>query len=331
MKKYSEYMDGVFVSDTLHEKLKKLSDTPKKNQPWRKYGAAVAALVLVLGLGVWGASRRENAEVGQEMAEGPVASTPAIEIYEEPAIAPAPVPMPNSPGMEMMGGYEVTYGEGKDAAVAYYYLPLIKYGEVGESETVDIALPVGVYRRDLTPEEIVALFRGSSNLSMHLDWSDYTIYAHAMLNRDGSLWMLCVTGLKGDTGLEHFSLEVMPGDSMPADCTFYPNSVLNNIWERDVMAASYDGEYASSRRVSFEDRDYGYRFAITGANAGAITERVSRLVRWVIAGDGLRFAPDSAEPIVPGGEMNTEPYDPSVDGPAPTVTPVPTPEPTPEP
>ena len=101
MKKYKEYMDGVTVSDTLHEKLRHLEQPKKKPQVWKKYGAMAAALVLVLGLGGWGLSRRENPEIGHEMAEGPVASMPAIiEITTEPA----PVPMPNSPGMEMMGG-----------------------------------------------------------------------------------------------------------------------------------------------------------------------------------------------------------------------------------
>lgn len=331
MKKYKDYMDGITSPDTLHEKLKHLNSTPKKSQSWRKYGTIAAALVVVLGLGGWGLSRVSSNELGGEIPA--VAPETAV---SEPAIVPGkapPVPMPNSPGMEMMGGYEVRYGEGENATVAYFCLPYIQYGEGEEQATVDMALPVGVFRRDLTAEEIAALFGGSNNLISHLDWNDYTIYAHAMLNRDGSLWMLCVTGIKGDTGLEHFSLEVMPGDFMPADCTFYPNSVLNNIWERDVMASSYDGEFASSRRVSFEDRGYSYRFSIVGADVEAITERVSRLVRWVIAGDGLRFAPASAEPIPPaGGEQTTLPYDPNAAvSQGPDVGPIPTPTPTPVP
>lgn len=321
MKKYKDYMDGVTVSDTLHEKLKKLNDTPKKSQPWQKYGAAAAALVLVLGLGAWGASRRENAEVGQELAEGPVASYPAIEIYEEPALAPAPVPMPNSPGMETMGGYEVRYGEGENSTVAYYMLPYIEYGEMNEEMTTDSALPVGVDRRDLTPEEIEALFGGETNLITHLNWSGYELYAHAMVWPDSSMWLLYVSGIKGDTGLEHFSLEVAPGQ-MPPSCYVYSQSKLNNIWEREVWAESYEGELASSRRVSFMDRDYGYRFGITGTDTGAVDELVSRLVRWVIAGGGLTF--EKEEPAVNSEEMSTMPYVPSAE-PTPTVEPVPEP------
>ena len=281
MKKYNEYMDGVTVSDTLHEKLRHLKQPKKKNQAWKKYGAMAAALVLVLGLGGWGLSRRENPEIGQEMAEGLVASMPAIvEITTEPA----PVPMPNSPGMEMMGGYEVDYGE----TVAYFYLPAINYGEVENEAVVDIALPVDVTRRDLTAEEIEALFGGEINLVSHLNWGDYELGADAIINRDGSLWMLFVSGTRGDTGLEHFSLEVSPGQ-LPPTCTLYTQSELNNIWERDVYAERYDSVIGSSRRVSFVDRGYGYRFEITGLKAGEIEELTSRLVRFIIAGGGLTF------------------------------------------
>ena len=325
MKKYKEYMDGVTVSDTLHEKLKRL-EQPKKKPAWQKYGAMAAALVLVIGLGAWGVTRMGNTELG-EMTEIPAIGEGVTEIATEPAIAPAPVPMPDSPGMETMGGYEVSYGE----AVAYYMLPYIKYGEVGEMAAVDIARPVGVYRRDLTEEELLALLGGETNLGIHLDWGGYEVGAFAMLNRDGSLWMLNIYGSKGDTGLEHFLLEVAP-DQLPVDYTYYPNAELNNIWECNVWAASYDGDMASSRQVKFEDRGYHYRFKITGTDFGSIDELVSRLVRFVIVGGGLRFTAPSDEPAVPTtpeGEMSTDPYDPAVDGPiatpAPTVTPDPEP------
>ena len=86
--------------------------------------------------------------------------------------------------------------------------------------------------------------------------------------------------------------------------------------------------YGNTRRVAFVDRAYGYRFAVTNGD----DELVSRLVRFIIAGGGLHFAPDSDEPIVPTvpeGEMSTEPYDPAVDGPI--ATPAPTVKPDPEP
>lgn len=313
MKKYNEYMDGVTVSDTLHEKLKKLEKPEKKPQMWKKYGAMAAALVLVAGLGIWGLTRMDGTETGREIAEGPVSSMPAIKEIGEPAIEPAPGPMPNSPGMEMMGGYEVNHGE----TVAYYMLPAIQYGTVNDQTQASIALPVGVTRRDLTAEEISALFGGEGNLATHLNWSGYELHAHAFVWPDGTFWMLSVSGAKGDTGLEHFSLEVAPG-SLPPTCVVYEDSVTNNIWERDVAAESFDGKIASTRRVSFIDRDYGYRFEITGTDTAAIEELVSRAVRWIIVGDGLTF--EKEEPAVSAEEMTTMPYDPAA-----SQTPVPEP------
>lgn len=317
MKKYKEYMDGVTVSDTLHEKLRNLEQPKQKPQAWKKYGAMAAALVLVLGLGSWGISRMGGPELGQT-AEGPVDSTPAIgESVTEPSVMP-PVPMPNSPGMEMMGGYEVNYGE----TVAYYYLPAIRYGEVETQGELSIALPVEAEIRDLTEEELLALLGGEINLSEHLDWEDYEILAHAVLWPDDTMWMLCISGVKGDTGLEHFLLEVSPGQ-LPPTCTLYAQSELNNIWERDVYAERYDSVIGSSRRVSFVDREYGYRFEITGIKGGEIEELASRLVRFIIAGGGLRFAPDSAEPVPPvgAGEMNTPAYEPPDPVSTPTMEP----------
>ncbi len=314
MKKYQEYMDHVTVSDTLHEKLKNLEEPKKKPQAWKKYGVAAAALVLVLGIGATGLSVGRNRELG-EIGQEP--SNPLIE-NTEPAIEPAPAPMPNSPGMEMMGGYELRHGEGPDSAVEYLYLPYIQYGEVEYEMQADFAPPVGVTRRDLTPEEIEALFGGEYNLISHLNWSDYTLYAHAMVWPDDSLWMLCVSGIKGDSGYEHFTLEVAP-NMLPPTCLVYEESVINNIWEREVRADRYDGEHASTFRVSFMDRGYGYRFVISGnPNNSVIAERVSRLVRWIIAGDGLTF--EKEEPAVNSEEMTTMPYDPSAE-PTPTMEP----------
>ena len=311
MKKYKEYMDGVTVPDTLHETLKNLEPPKKKPQAWKKYGAMAAALVLVAGLGIWGAGELNGRT---EPGNSPVGET----AQTEPAIEPGP--MPDSPGMEMMGGYELTEGE----MVAYYMLPYIEYGTVDNEMQADIALPVGVTRRDLTPEEIKALFGGETNLVSHLNWGDYTLYAHTMVWPDDSMWMLCVSGSKGDTGLEHFSLEVSPGQ-LPPSCLYYAEGQLNNIWERDVWAESYDSLQGSSRRVSFMDEGYGYRFEITGFKAGEISELVSRLVRWVIVGDGLLLNqnldvpadepfvedPPSADPTEPVEEASTLPYDPS--------------------
>lgn len=300
MKKYKEYMDGVTVPDTLHEKLKHLEEPRKRPAPWKKYGAVAAALVLVLGLGAWGASRMDSTgELGQKVGDGPA---PSIEAVTEPGIEPALDPMPNSPGMETMGGYEVSDGE----TVAYYMLPAIQYGEIEAPVTADFALPDGVTRRDLTEEELLALFGGESNIINHLNWGGYTVTAHAMVWPDNSLWLLYICGGKGNSGYEHFELEVMPGE-LPPTCLFYMESVTNHIWGREIAAERYDGEYASARRVSFMDGGYGYRFEITGTDEGAIEELVSRAARWIIAGDGLLLNQNLDVPADAPGEVCTAP------------------------
>ena len=59
MRNYKKYMDGVEVSPELHERLSHL--TPAKGPaPWKKYGALAAALVLVVGAGALGLSRRRR-------------------------------------------------------------------------------------------------------------------------------------------------------------------------------------------------------------------------------------------------------------------------------
>lgn len=315
MKKYQEYMDGVTVSDTLHEKLKHL-EPAKKRAAWKKYGALAAALVLVVGLGAWGLTGGRDAVLNSntELGEPEIGTTESIGTTE-PAIEPAPAPMPDSPGMEMMGGYEVSDGE----MVAYYMLPYIEYGQVENQMAADFAPPFGVTRRDLTEEELLALLGGETNIVSHLNWSGYTLYAHAMVWPDDSLWVLYISGIKGDTGYEHFTLEVAP-DMLPPSCLVYEEAVVNNIWEREVRAERYDGDHASTYRVSFMDRDYGYRFEITGTDEGAITELVSRAVRFIIAGDGLTFEKPSDTAI--NSEATTMPYDPSA-SPTPSETPEP--------
>ncbi len=296
MKQYKDYMDGVTVSDTLHQRLTQLEPPAKKPAAWQKYGALAAALVLVVALGVWGLSGgRDEIERGTDTIGTTEQGT------TEPALEPVPDPMPDSPGMETMGGYEVSYGE----TVAYFMLPYIHFGQVENEVSADIALPVGVTRRDLTEEELLVLLGGETNLTAHLDWGGYTVSAHAMVWPDESLWLLAIHGTRGDSGYDRFVLEVMPGQ-LPPTCIVYPESVVNNIWEREVTASRFDTEIATTMRVSFLDEDYGYRFSVTGAADSGIDERVSRLVRWVIVGDGLTL-----EAPAENMEMTTMPYDPA--------------------
>jgi len=312
MDKYQKYMDLAEPSAEFREKLKGLS-APKKSPVWQRYGAMAAALALVIGLGGWGLSRLPGEELGEEIVQ------PAPEIGEVVAPVPRPMTRPDITP-QITEGYEVTNGE----TVSYYMLPYIRYGQVTPSDSKAAAPPVGVYRRDLTREELAALLDGESNLTHHLNWGDYELYAFALLNRDGSLWQLYLGGSKGDTGLEHFSLEIRPG-AIPPSCEVYMESVTNEVWGTEVTADGYDGGIASSRRLSFLHGDYGYRFEVTGTDVEAIEEMASRAVRFFMLNCCPYFAPEG------NAEMNTMPYDPAsgVEQPAETAEPTPVPTPVP--
>lgn len=313
MDKYKKYMDSVEASHQFKDQLKEL-DRPKKAAVWQKYGAMAAALVLVLGLGALGIVHfSPQTELGEEMQ-----GKPATEIMPEPMPIPSGGPVEWAPDTPIMGGYEVRDGE----VASYYMLPKIEYGQMDELVQADTALPVGVYRRDLTQEELFALFGGEQCLSAHLNWSGYEVYAFAMLNRDGSLWQLYVGGSKGDTGYEHFALEVAPG-RLPVSCCVYEQSVPNMIFGKEVMAESHDGANASYRRVSFMNETYGYRFEVTGVDVGAIEEMASRAVTFICTIDGMQLTNPQAgsegerqpEPTLQpnlGDEMSTPAYDPTI-------------------
>lgn len=297
MKRYREYMNSVTVSDTLHEKLKRLTAPAGKQSAWKKYATAAAALVLVIGIGAAGLGKQNIG--AQELGES---------ITTEPAIEPAP--MPDTPDVETMGGYELKQGE----MISYFLLPAIQYGLYeGELFALDLALPDDVTRRDLTADELEGLFGGADHLRDHLDWEKYKLSAHAMLWPDDSLYLLCISGSAGDTGMEHFTLEIMPGE-IPPTCCLFGDGELNHIWGQEITAESYDGRIGSTRRVSFLRGGYGYRFEITGTDAEEIEVLASRLVRWIVAGDGLLLNQGLDVPAdVPASAVSDMPETPAED------------------
>ena len=321
MDKYQKYMDSAEPSAEFQKKLKGMS-APKKAPVWQRYGAMAAALALVIGLGGWGISKLPGRNDVGEIGE------PVPEIGEVVAPIPRPDPMPDI--TPQAGGYEVSNGE----SVSWYMLPYIEYGQVPVDAKVDIALPVGVYRRDLTREELAALLDGETNLTQHLNWGGYELYAFAMLNRDGSLWQLYIGGSKGDSGYEHFELQIRPG-ALPVSCLVYMDGgEVNEIWGTEVTAEAHDGTNASSRRLSFLHGDYGYRFEITGTDIEAVEEIAARTVRFFVLDCAPYFvSEDSSEGYTGGniGEESTLPYDPSAGQPMETEEPMKTMEPVPTP
>ena len=302
MDKYQKYMDQAETSAEFKEKMKGLH-ARSKAPAWQRYGALAAALALVIGLGSWGLSRRDGQELGDPATEN------VPEIGEVVAPVPEPWPMPDIQ-TQTTNGYEVVHGE----SVSYYMLPYIKYGQITQETEADVALPVGVYRRDLTREELTALLDGEDTLTQHLNWGGYELYAFAMLNRDGSLWQLYIGGSKGDSGYEHFELQIRPG-ALPVSCLVYMDGgEVNEIWGTEVTAEAHDGEKASSRRLSFLHEDYGYRFEIVGTDAGEVEDIASRTARFFILNCCPYFAPTGNSECYTGGSVdgeNTLPYDPA--------------------
>lgn len=263
MKRYCNYMDGIKVSPALRQRLAGLA-APKRQPAWRRYAAAAAAVCLAVGLGAYGIlranpGRQATAEIGQI----------------ESAITTAPSGQEFVPGRETetAGGYEVVDGE----VAGYFMLPKLAYGSVIDAAD-SIAVPDGVERRDLTAAEIAVVFGGEDVLVQHLDWGEYEVSGFAMEYPGGTLWLLCIYGSRGESGLEHFELTVSPG-ALPPACIVYPEEKINQVWGVEVAAAGSDSDLASHRRVSFLANGYGCRFDIVGRSADEVENRTARFVR----------------------------------------------------
>ena len=318
MKQYKEYMDGIQASDTLHRRLTELEAPAKRPAAWKRYGGAAAALLLVCGLGGFGAW---TAHVNS--LEHPLPLRPAG--YQEvgpegdlgqPDIAPeGPGTLvepgeSQEPGMKTIGGYEVQDGE----MASYFMLPYLEYSlKGGQSQTMmDWALPQGSTRRDLTPEDIAALFGGADTLSIHLNWGSYELSGWAAWLEDGSLWGAFLNGYKGP--MDHFELAFTAGDVLPPTCIAYGGGVVNEIWGVPVTASGFNGESGCDRRVEFLHNGYGFRFGLTATDRGQAEELVSRITRWLIVegvetqritSDGAVLAnPWEADPNYSVGEPN---------------------------
>lgn len=289
MKKYREYMDNVRASDTLHQRLAELKEPGKRPIPWAKYGTLAAALALVVGAGAWGMAHGGWNALADQFQPS---SRPETAELGEPDIALAEPGDVTEPGKRTLGGYEVTSG----GMTAYYTLPYIDYGGMKPSAAsqvpvaADWDIPQGAVKRDLTREEIAALFGGEDAVATHLDWGGYELTGWAAWYEDGSFWGAYIMGHQGP--LDHFEFAVT-ADQLPPTCIVYSKGVTQEIRGLTVMAEGHDsaagpggGVDASTRRVSFMKDDYGYRFDLTGTDTELTEQRVSRLV-CRIAGQGV--------------------------------------------
>lgn len=326
MKRYRTFMDGVRVSDTLHQRLRELEKPGKRPVPWKKYGAMAAALALVIGLGGYGAWAAHVNSRNAPLPSYPPGQqgVPEIGTVGAPDIAPAEPGDPAEPAPHILAGsYEVT----RDGVTAHYLLPYIEYGEEKGVETpMDWDVPPGSVKRDLTQEEIAALMGGEDVLSHHLAWGEeYALSGWAAWYEDGSFWGAYINGLMPNYGgaVRTFEFAVTAGQ-LPPTCVVYPNSAEQNISGVMVTAGKYDweGSFGPStypvheRRVSFLTDGYGYRFEMSSGDPDLTEELVSRLVRQVIDSG---VAPDrlssGGEGSIPGSVPNYDPaYEDGVPG-----------------
>ncbi len=285
MKKYKRYMDSVNVPDTLRERLVNLH-IPPRQRVWRKCGTAAAVLLLITGLGFWGADRLPGGQVEKRLET----SDGEMEIGQ-PDIALEQISDAVEREKWTLSGYEVATG----GMISYYMLPYIDYGNMESSESAsclrtDWDIPEGIIKKDLSRSDIARLLGGEEVMSAHLNWDKYELTGWAAWYENGSFWGACVMGDAG--AQEHFEFAITTGQ-FPLTCITYSSSVEQDIGGVTVTASGHDsaaneqgGVDISSRQVSFMKDGIGYRLDLTGISRTLTEERVSRFVRWTVM-DGL--------------------------------------------
>ena len=351
MKRYSDYMDGVEVSDILHEKLKNLEEPKKKPRPWAKYGAAAAALVLAAGAGAWGLSRggwdAANAGWGWDI---PAISTAEVGREEIPAadIVPAGPNAPNSnlDAPSYGGGYEVVDGE----IAEYIFLPALNWTDASTQSQALLnysLAPPDAVQRDATWDDVQMFAGGEKAMANHLLWDEG-------MGWGGTLWFEedgtpCAAELySGYTnklyGIRLY-LEIRKGHEVPS-CVALPDEYYDtSLWQgvkitalkNDGYIVTNDGtEFYENREVSFFYDGVGYKLTLHANDAQRADELCARYVRYAVDGgfslSALPFRagdlpnkglpPEDAPggnnesfscPYCADGTVHTHPYDPGAD------------------
>lgn len=300
MKQYKKYMDNIQASDTLHQRLVNLEAPAKRPAAWKKYGTAAAALVLVAGVGGFGAWAAHNNNLEKPLPPYPAGYQENRPEMDQPDIAVADPGESLEPGMKTIGGYEVRQGE----MMAYYMLPYIEFGMADDMTqmALDWDVPPGSVKRDLTQADFAALFGGEDALSTHLGWGGYEITGWAAWTADGSFWGAFINGYKGP--LDHFEFAFTAGDVLPPTCIAYgEDGVVNQIWDVPVTAWGHDGKDGCGRRVELLHDGYGFRFDITGSDVDSTCNLVSRATRLIIV-DGV-----AADRITADGAVLAHPWE----------------------
>ena len=299
MKRYNDYMDGVKVSDTLHEKLKNLEEPKKKTQPWAKWGAMAAVMALIVGAGVWGLSQSQggwsdlmdhfvpNAGMAPELTDDDWPDN-MPELYPDfgwPDIADED--RSGAPEKHYGGGYEVRDGD----MAEYICLPYLEWADASTQPqtSLDYALaPPSAIRRDAALDDVRAFAGGQRVMADHLLWDG--------LDWDGLFWFLedgtpCAASLYADGNGVSFSLEIMKGGKVPSCIVLPEDSYERSTWGGVEITALKNGGYMvtddgaelrENREVSFFYDGVGYKLTLYAADAARADELCARFVRYAI-------------------------------------------------
>ncbi len=287
MKRYERYMDGVKVSDVLHEKLTNLKAPEKRPNPWLKWGALAAVVALVIGVGAWAASRPASSG---RFPGGPDAELGTL-TTTDPQSEPDPYPV--EPGGDPLEtprggwGYEVW----RDQVVEYIMLPALNWADASTMERLDYCLaPPGADSRGAEAADVTALCGGEEAMRDHLLWDG--------MDWRGTLWFLedgtpqAASLYTVGEGLR-LSLEIMKGGEVPS-CVVCPDEAYERAeWggvaitalENTGYCVQDDGtELRESREVSFVADGVGYKLCLYAADADRADELCARFARYAIDG-----------------------------------------------
>ena len=260
MKYYKEYMDRQRMSPQGHRRLLELGEqTPArpaaKPHPWGRWGALAACCALVLGLGLWRLAA--PAEGGQ---------TNSDTLY--PGIQDTYGPGEQRPG----DGFDVVQGpEGETWMLPM--VPYINYQSVDGQQAADVApalwMMEGSFSRELTWEEIQAIFRGTADteeLPWTLFWEGYTLAGSALYDNRGDLLWVTLRGI-GEAEDSSFTLTLRPGE-LPLTCGLYADLETTEVFGVPVTGWSRTEEGTPVCCSEFMAGDVGVRFENRGSPFG---------------------------------------------------------------
>lgn len=266
MNAYCQFMDRQTLSETAHARLLALEVPAKHKSPWMAYGSLAAALLVAVGLGIYGLW-------GGGSTPGP-----------HPPVAAALPTASDTPSPDDASGHSfVAQGPEGGGKLMFPAIHGVDYADVSQDPelAVSIALPDGSFEVELTREETLRLFWGpegkppavnpkvdTGDFPLFLmEWQGYTIRAAALYDGKGDLWQLTVYG---ELGKDSFTLRAAPG-RIPPTCVVEGGAVTTQVLDTEVKGwyRSYDldgdGEIEYACASEFLAKGVGYRFENIGS------------------------------------------------------------------